>query len=422
MSIRNTAVRFPIVAAALLILLIGMWAGLLRLGWNWPAVPVMAIVYHGPLMVGGFLGTLISLERAVALRRWWAYGAPLASAAAAITFVVGVDVQWGQCLLLLASTLLVAVFVRIIWQQRATFTIVMGLGTAVWLAGNIVWMVQRVIPPAVTWWMAFLILTIVGERLELSRFLPRTPRRQPTFIAAVGLYLSGVILGLWLPGLGMTVAGFGMLGLAVWLAVYDLARRTIRQRGLTRFAAACLLSGYFWLAAGGMLSVLYAAVLPIARGAGWASVAPGAGLAYDAILHAIFLGFVFAMIFGHAPIIFPAVLSVRMEYRPRFYAHLALLQLSVLLRVVCDLSGWFAGHQWAGLLNALAILLFLGQTISTIRLRGSASFSDVLAECPGDPDATRQLMSFKIAEDTHRRTNRHPVVPSATRAARSWIV
>jgi len=366
MTIRTTAMRFPIVAAALTILLIGMWAGLLRLGWNWPAVPVMAIVYHGPLMVGGFPGTLISLERAVALRRWWAYGAPLASAAGAITLVAGVDVRWGQYLLLLASTLLVAVFVRIVCQQRAAFTIVMGLGAAAWLVGNAVWIVQQIIPPAVAWWMAFLILTIVGERLELSRFLPRTPGRQPTFLAAAGLYLSGVILEVWLPGLGMTLAGFGMVCLAVWLAVYDLARRTIRQRGLARFAAACLLSGYFWLAAAGVLSVLYAAVLPVTQGAAWESVAPGVGLAYDAILHAIFLGFVFAMIFGHAPIIFPAVLAIRMEYRPRFYAHLGLLQLSVLLRITSDLAGWWAGRQWAGLANALAIVLFLANTLTAV--------------------------------------------------------
>ncbi|HXE55184.1 MAG TPA: hypothetical protein VN541_19330 [Tepidisphaeraceae bacterium] len=372
MNVRVTALRFPVVAAALSLLLIGMWAGLLRLGWNWPAVPVMAIVYHGPLMVGGFLGTLISLERAVALRRGWAYGAPLASAVGAVSLLAMPDVRWGQYLLLLASALLVIVFVPIIRQQRAAFTIVMGLGAAAWLAGNLVWIIQQVIPPAVPWWMAFPVLTILGERLELSRLLPRTPRRQPTFLAATALYLAGLIVSLWLPGLGMTVAGLGMIALAIWLSVFDLARRTIRLRGLPRFAAACLLSGYLWLAGGGVLSVLYAAILPVFHGATWLSIAPGAGLAYDAILHAVFLGFVFAMIFGHAPIIFPAVLAIRVDYRPRFYAHLALLQLSVLLRIVCDICGWWVGRQWAGLFNAVAIVLFLVNSVTSV---GSVPFS-----------------------------------------------
>jgi len=379
MKVPVTVLRFPVVATALFLLLIGMWAGLLRLGWNWPAVPVTAIVYHGPLMVGGFLGTLISLERAVALRRWWAYATPLASALGAIALLAATDARSGQYLLLLASALLVIVFVRIMWQQRAAFTIVMGFGALAWLAGNIVWIRGQLIPPAVPWWMAFLVLTIVGERLELSRLLPRTPARQPTFLAAACLYSSGIIIGLWLPGLGITVAGLGMLALAIWLSIFDLARRTIRQRGLTRFAAACLLCGYFWLAAGGALSVLYAAVIPAFHGDTWLSIAPGAGLAYDAILHAVFLGFVFAMIFGHAPIIFPAVLAIRMEYRPRFYAHLALLQLSVLLRIICDAGGWSTGRQWAGLFNAVAIIIFIVNTIGAIMTRNTAAHAGMIS-------------------------------------------
>jgi hypothetical protein len=94
-----------------------------------------------------------------------------------------------------------------------------------------------------------------------------------------------------------------------------------------------------------------------------------AGMAYDAVLHAVLLGFVFAMIFGHAPIIFPAVLGIRMEYRPRLYSHLVLLQASVLMRILCDLGGWWSGRQWAGLLNVCAVLLFLFNTALSVRRR-----------------------------------------------------
>ncbi|MGO1833299.1 MAG: hypothetical protein ACTH0C_01380, partial [Actinomycetaceae bacterium] len=44
---------------------------------------------HGWLMTLGFLGTLIALERAVALRRWWAFAAPAAMGAGAILLLVG---------------------------------------------------------------------------------------------------------------------------------------------------------------------------------------------------------------------------------------------------------------------------------------------------------------------------------------------
>jgi hypothetical protein len=51
---------------AALALLAGLWAGLLRLGWLLPSLSLRLPAQHGPLMVSGFLGTLISLERAVA--------------------------------------------------------------------------------------------------------------------------------------------------------------------------------------------------------------------------------------------------------------------------------------------------------------------------------------------------------------------
>ena len=52
---------------AALALLAGLWAGLLRLGWQLPPLSLRLPAQHGPLMVTGFPGTLISPERAVAL-------------------------------------------------------------------------------------------------------------------------------------------------------------------------------------------------------------------------------------------------------------------------------------------------------------------------------------------------------------------
>ena len=55
-----------------------MWAGLLRMGWVWPPLRPTLAALHGPLMVSGFLGTLIGLERAVAMRRSWTLSQPAA--------------------------------------------------------------------------------------------------------------------------------------------------------------------------------------------------------------------------------------------------------------------------------------------------------------------------------------------------------
>jgi hypothetical protein len=54
-------------ALAMGVLIAALWAGLLRMGWQIPPLSPRLLIEHGPLMVSGFLGTLISLERAVVL-------------------------------------------------------------------------------------------------------------------------------------------------------------------------------------------------------------------------------------------------------------------------------------------------------------------------------------------------------------------
>ncbi len=72
------------------------------------------------------------------------------------------------------------------------------------------------------------------------------------------------------------------------------------------------------------------------------------------------------MIFGHAPVIFSAVLNLPVTYKPRFYAHLVLLHLTLILRITGDLGGWTEGRQAGGLLNVFVILLFLANTASSV--------------------------------------------------------
>ena len=55
-----------------LALLAGLDAALLRLGLGAPVADDRWADVHGPLMVLGFVGTLVALERAVAARRAWA--------------------------------------------------------------------------------------------------------------------------------------------------------------------------------------------------------------------------------------------------------------------------------------------------------------------------------------------------------------
>jgi hypothetical protein len=235
----------------------------------------------------------------------------------------------------------------------------MGLGAALWLAGNVLWLSGWPVFRVVWLWTGFPLLTIAGERLELTRFLEPTRAGRASFSSILAILVGSTAAASAAPSSGgARVLGLALLLLAGWLARYDVARRTVLREGLTRFVAACLLSGYAWLGLAGAITLFHAGEL--------------SGPAYDAALHAFFLGFVFSMIFGHAPIIFPAVLGVAMAFRPGFYAHLLLLHASLALRVAGDLEsawldgGWGRARPWGGLLNAGALLLFLFNTARSL--------------------------------------------------------
>ncbi|MBP9654483.1 MAG: hypothetical protein KBE19_08845 [Rhodocyclaceae bacterium] len=340
--------RVPLLILGFASLIVGVGAGLLRLGWSVPQPAAALAAFHGPLMVSGFFGTVISLERAVALARRWAYLGPLAAGAGGLALILGVAPALAQVLLALGSAVLLAGSVSVFLRQRALFTFTLAAGAASWLTGNLLWLGGFSVYEVVPWWAGFLVLTIAGERLELSRFLPPSPIAQRAFAAV----LAGLTFGM---ALQAQLFGAALVALTLWLLRQDIARRTVKEKGLTRFIAVCLLSGYAWLAVAGTIML----------GAG---LAPGSA-AYDAALHALMLGFVFSMVFGHAPIIFPAVLRVAVPYHPLFYAPLALLHLSLLVRLAGDAASMPELRSAGGLLNAVALAAFILNTVAAV-IRG----------------------------------------------------
>ncbi len=353
--------QFPLMALAALALLAGMWGGVLRLGWQFPPISVRLPAQHGPLMISGFLGTLISLERAVALnqyengRRLSYYLGPLLSGLGAVALFFTLPTAVPRLLATLGAAGLVWLFVIINRRQPTTDHLIMGLGALLWLTGNGLWLSGAPIFRVVAWWAGFLILTIAGERLELGRVLLPRQRVRQLFVGIVVLFVAGLLLSLVTFGAGLRLAGLTLVALGAWLLRYDIARRTIRRPGLTRFIAACLLPGYVWLMVGGLFWL-------------WQGGQYMAGPYYSIMLHTIFLGFVFSMIFGHAPIIIPALVGAPLAYSPLFYLHLVLLHISLALRVASEWLLWLPGRRWGGLLNMAAVLLFMGVTaVAVIR-------------------------------------------------------
>lgn len=344
-------------AGAVIGLLAGLWAGLLRLGLALPAILPTGAGQHGPLMVSGFLGTLIALERAVALGALtpmrWPYAAPLLAGLGALVVLFGVSPDGGRALLVVAALVLTAVCWRMARMQPALHTWLLAIAAGCWAVGNVVWLVRGSVHAASPWWVGFLALTVAAERLELGRVLRHTLAVKRLFVGAVAVFGAGLLVSLvWLDA-GIRLSGLGLALTGLWLLRFDLARQTIKAKALTRYVAACLLVGHAWLLVGGVL---------------WATLpASGGGGIYDAVLHSVLLGFIFSMIFGHAPIIVPALTGRLVSlYTPALYAPLVILHVALAVRLVGDLLPDLTTRQWGGTFNVIAVLLFAGLAASRL--------------------------------------------------------
>jgi hypothetical protein len=344
-------IRFlPFIALAIFALLFALWAGLARIGWQLPSFPNLSVA-HGPLMVSGFLGVLIPLERAVAIRQRWMFLVPALAGLGWIALLLQPFV--GAFLLTLASLGTLIILGVMMRREPALHTAMMFLGGLAWVTGNSLWLFGFPIFKIVYLWMTFLILTIGGERLELSRVLRPAPRQLRIFCVIAAVLSVGALLCLYDLGWGARLSGLSMLALSLWFLRNDIATRNIHHANpLTRYIAFCLFAGFLWLGLGGLILIYLGALY--------------AGPYYDAALHAVFVGFVISMIFGHAPIIFPAILGSPIRYHGTFYIHPVLLHLSLGIRLLGDLTQQLDVRRWGGFLNEIAILFFLGITIYSI--------------------------------------------------------
>jgi hypothetical protein len=324
-------------------LLAAVAGGLLRAGVPLPdsALIGQAAVAHAALMMCGFFGSVIGVERAVAIKRGPAFAAPLLSGLAGV-LMLGGALQAAAWLWAVAAVAFVAVNVVVVRLQLAAHTLLLLVGALAWLVGNLLFAFGAGGHAVLPWWFAFLVLTIAAERLEMTRLM----RRHPLAEGSLHTILFALLLSAGLSAVQQVVGGIAygaaLLALAGWLVLFDIARRTALAHGLSRYMAVCLLTGYLWLGAGGIA---------------WGLMAIGAPTR-DLALHAIGLGFVFSMVMGHAPVILPAVLRVKLLFGAWFYAPLALLHASLLLRVAGGLADP-ALRSTGSLLNALAMALFI---------------------------------------------------------------
>ena len=341
----TTLRRLVFVIPAGIALLAGLDAALLLLGLPAPVTTERLPDIHGVLLVLGFVGTLIALERAVAARRRAGFVAPILLGLGGLTLLSPAPLVAGKILLVAGTAALALLYLPLWRRQRDPAVLVQALGAVAGTGAAVLWLGGVPAPLLLPWLAAFVILTISGERLELAR-LAMGPRAGIVLVLLAGGVLIAIVTALLWPRVGAPLLGVVLAVLTIWLARHDIARATVRGAGLPRLAAVCMLAGYAWLG--------------IAAGI-WLIGGPAIdGYRYDAVVHAVFLGFTISMIMAHAPVILPSVLRRPFPYHPVLYVPVIALQASLIARVwIGDALGQQQAWVISGALNVVAVLSFL---------------------------------------------------------------
>lgn len=351
---------FYLLPFILLGLVVGISGGWIRLGYH--AIPLIeAASQHGLIMTGGFLGTLISLERAMVMAKKTWLLIPFLTGISIFAFLLGLS-EVGL-ILLTTGSLGLSLIMHLQTLKHPKFHSALLYGGAVsWFIGNFLAWQTGLIAAGSTWWIGFLLFTIVGERLELSQFLPVPSWSQNALKSLLALFTVGLIVPFhaW----GNEIMGISALLIAAWLLVFDMAKVASRKAAQFRYIGIGLQVGYFWLGIHGL----------ILMGLG------NHALYYDLILHTFFLGFTFSMIWAHAPIIFPTIFGIReTPYHPVLWITWTGFQLSLLGRIVSSILGEYELRKVLGVANGYLILiqfvLMAGIIIGKIMKGGTSSQS-----------------------------------------------
>lgn len=340
-------------------LLAGLDGALLLLGVWSPVMSTRLSKWHGPLMVLGFVGTVICLERAVALGHRLAYLVPAMSGFGVIVLLAPLpfdSARAGLALLTLAQLGLLTIYVPL-WRRSYDDAVVIQGAGAFCAAGAAALLTTGAHVSQIVGWLAcYMILTICGERLELSRLTMARNRALSALCLAV---VAALLISVVSPAIGWRVLGVVLIGLAVWLCRHDVARGGLRRGGQAAYIGTLLMIGYLWLATAGIVCTIQRP--PTSRNG------------YDAVVHSLFLGFTMGMILGHAPIILPAVLQVRLEWTTWFWLPAFLLEASLLVRIgIGDGLDRSAAVQAGGTVNVLSLLTLVAVIATHIQPRTRA--------------------------------------------------
>lgn len=340
--------RIPFIFLAIVNLVAGLWSGLIRIGWMLPLSEVGA--HHGAIMVGGFLTSLIALEKAIPLRRKLAFAVPVISALSLMMIVPGLY-RLGIFFLMTGSIgfFLMLSFYLHLYPKDISIRLML-VGAACLIIGNAMLFHYKLFPAAFPWWSGFLLFTITAERLELSKFLPVSKGNKKLLYIGLSIFLAGILIPFH--GWGRYFSGLAIIAIAVWMLRFDMIRIGLKKSELTRYSSIALLIANSWL-------IIHAFILMLSADLPYL---------YDMTVHTFFIGYVFAMIFAHGPIILPGVLGFTAKpYHSILYLWLGIVQGSLAIRVLSDTLLLHDIRRWSGLFTGIGIVLYFITLVIMVR-------------------------------------------------------
>lgn len=362
--------RLALLAFGVLAALTGTLTALNRAGLPAFDQPRQLIAAHGALMVFGFLGTAIGMERGVAYHAGsarnprWGFIAPLFGGLGVLSlFLLGfcrpLPVWWQAVpgtLWALSMTGLAVVYLGIWrWQNSPTLLLQM-LGAATGAASMVLWACGHDATSLAPSWMVFLVLTIIGERLELSRVSFTGRYVAPMLLCAAPVAVAGSFVVLADRRAGLAVVGAAFLVMLALMAHDDIARHTWRRPGFTGFMGSAMLAAYFWGILGSLLWLVLPAMGPHTI---WQTFA----------LDCFDLGFVMSMVIAHAFLIIPAILRRPAPWPRAMWVPLVLLESGLLVGLSSAILGSVSLNKTASALEVLALLGLVATVAGTYLTR-----------------------------------------------------
>lgn len=351
---------------AVFYLFLGLVVGVIKLMTinGFIASPPFQVLFphHGELMVFGFLATLIPVERYIGSRSMkipeLIHLMPFLTSLGALLKLF----SWltksvilnaiGTLVIALGALLYVYLLSSLskLSAEKTSFKL-MGAGSIALILALIMSYFTTPVGnlPLALLMLSFPALTILGERVELSKFTMRGIGSEALVAGLLGLL--GILLSIVFGKFFLLLSAILFLALTAQIM---RSERFVFSSGMKGYLSWHLAIAYAWAFAGFAL-------------AAWAYFAEKPQANFDPTVHALAVGFVLGMIFAHAPAILPAIINRRLDEGGLSLAPLAILTISNAMRVLGGLSKASFAVGYSGLVALLSLLALAWMMLRSIK-------------------------------------------------------